>query len=241
MDAASLIAELHGLASPARKQSVARLGVPEERSIGVSVPDVRRIAKRAGRDDSVADELWASGIHEARLLAALVYDPRTFPPAKADALLEDVVSWDLCDHLCNTLFVKLDGYESFIARWRSADALYTRRAAFSLMASAATHEREIPADTLARYLEWVEAAAGDPRDHVKKAVAWALREVGQRDLAHRDLAIGVADRLISSAEKPRQWVGRQARKELVTLVRVEDRRRLVPASSAAARSAPSGA
>ncbi|MBL3686862.1 DNA alkylation repair protein [Leucobacter zeae] len=237
MDAASLVAELRAVASPERKRSVARLGIPEDRSIGVSVPEVRRIAKRAGRDDAVADALWATGIHEARLLAALVYDPRTFRLERADGLVADVVSWDLCDHLCNGLFVRLPGYASLIERWQASEPLYTRRAAFSLMASAATHEREIPRGLLARYLDWIESAAADPRDHVRKAVAWALREIGQRDLVHRDLGIALADRLIASGDRSRKWVGTQARKELVELVRVEGRRRLVPARSAAGRAA----
>lgn len=223
------LAELDRHASPERKQKVARLGIPEKNSIGVSVPDIRRIAARAGRSSSLATELWATGMHEARLLAALVFVPSELDGSDANALVTDVRSWDLCDHLCNNLFLQMSDYPALIDAWFDAEPLYTKRAAFALIASAATHEVTMPDKQRDRYLAYVDAAAGDTRPHVKKAVDWALREIGQRDLASKARALSVADALIESGDRARASVGRSARKEIERFVEAPGRRRLVAA------------
>ena len=222
-----VLAELTHHADPARKQRVARLGIPEENSLGVALPDVRRIAKRAGRSTALANELWATGLHEARLLAALVYVPSELTVADADKLVTDIVSWDLCDHLCNNLFLQMPGYPTLIDAWATAEPLYTRRAAFALIASAATHEKTLSDAQRDHYLAHIEAAAGDTRPHVKKAVDWALREIGQRDLVARDQALTLCDALIESGDKARASLGRAARREIERFQEQPGRRRLV--------------
>jgi len=190
------------------------------------MPEVRRLARSAGRDGEIADALWATGIHEARLLATLMYEPRALSLERCDVLLGDVISWDLCDHLCNSLFVQMPEVDALIGRWREAETLYTRRAAFSLIASAATHRRDLSSEQLGTYLDWISGASRDARPHVRKAVAWALREVGRHDLLHRDIALALASALLDSEDRTARWIGREARKELVTLVEVPGRRRL---------------
>lgn len=222
-----LLAMLRAEASERHRRSAVRLGIPEAESIGVPVPVIRRIARSVERSNSLARELWATGVHEARLLAALVFDPATLSPGEASALLADVQSWDLCDHLCNTLFLRIEGYRSLIRLWSDAEPTYTKRAAFALMASSATHERALLEEAVRDYLELIERHSDDPRLHVKKAVSWALREVGQRDLASRDRAAEVAERLASAAGQPRAWVGRDALRDLERMRFVEGKRRLV--------------
>lgn len=221
------LTELERHASPERRQRVARLGIPEEHSIGVAVPDIRRIAKRAGRSSSLAKQLWSTGLHEARLLAALVFMPTELTSSDAEALIADVRSWDLCDHLCNNLFLQIPGYPALVDAWYDAAPLYTRRAAFALIASAATHEKTMSDEQRDRYLTYIDAAAGDTRPHVKKALDWALREIGQRDLASKAQALAVADALIESYDKPRVSLGRAAKKEIERFVEAPGRRRLV--------------
>ncbi|WP_336992154.1 DNA alkylation repair protein [Leucobacter sp. VD1] len=222
-----LLAMLRAEASERHRLSVVRLGIPEADSIGVPIPVIRRIAKGVGRSNPLARELWATGVHEARLLAALVFDPATLALDEASGLLVDVRSWDLCDHLCNSLFLRIEGYGSRIPVWAAAEPTYTKRAAFALMASATTHERALSEETVGVYLDLIERHAGDPRLHVKKAVSWALREVGQRDLVSRDRAVEVAQRLVAAAEPPRVWVGRDALRDLERMRFVEGKRRLV--------------
>ena len=227
MNLDEVLAELERHASPERKQRVARLGIPEENSIGVAVPDIRRIAKRVGRSSSLANELWSTGLHEARLLAALVFVPTELSVSDAEALVADVQSWDLCDHLCNNLFLLMPDYPALIDAWADAEPLYTRRAAFALIASAATHEKSVSDKQRDRYLAHVEAAADEARPHVKKAVDWALREVGQRDLVARDRALALCDALIESGDKRKASLGRSAKKEIERFVEAPGRRRLI--------------
>ncbi len=227
MNLDEVLAELERHASPERKQRVARLGIPEESSIGVALPDIRRIAKRAGRSSSLAKELWSTGLHEARLLAALVFVPSELTAGDAEALVADVQSWDLCDHLCNNLLLQMPGYPALVDTWFEAAPLYTRRAAFALIASAATHEKTMSDEQRDRYLSHIDAAAGDARPHVRKAVDWALREIGQRDLVARDRALTLCDALIESGDKRKASLGRGAKKEIERFVEAPGRRRLV--------------
>lgn len=233
MECTTVIADLRERASATHKARVVRLGIPEAQSIGVPIPEIRRIARSivrsAGRSNDLARELWATGIHEARLLAALVFNPVTLPLEEAAGLIDDVFSWDLCDHLCNNLYLHLPDRELLIAQWWDAEALYTRRAAFALIASVATHEKTLDDGTIESYLLWIERAAGDARPHVRKAVEWSLREVGQRNLELRDRALSVAERLRLSPDTSKARVGRQASRFLATLVEAEGRRRLVSA------------
>lgn len=227
MNVDEVLAKLHRYASPERKLKVARLGIPEENSIGVALPDIRRIAKQLGRSSSLAKELWVTGLHEARLLAALVFEPTEVTTSDANVLVADVRSWDLCDHLCNNLFLQMPGYASLVDAWADAEPLYTRRAAFALIASAATHEKTMSDKQRDHYLTLIEASAGDTRPHVKKAVDWALREIGQRDLASKARALAVADALVESGDKPRVSLGRGAQKEIERFAEAPGRRRLV--------------
>ena len=227
MNVDEVLAELHRHASPERKQKVARLGIPEENSIGVALPDIRRIAKHLGRSSPLAKELWATGLHEARLLAALVFEPTKITADDAEALITDVRSWDLCDHLCNNLFLQMPGYPELIDAWAGAEPLYTRRAAFALIASAATHEKTLSDEQRDQYLVHIEASAVDTRPHVKKTVDWALREIGQRDLASKARALEVSEALIASANKSQASLGRGAKKEIERFAEAPGRRRLV--------------
>ena len=233
MEYTTVIAELRTHASAAHKARVIRLGIPEAQSLGVPMPEIRRIARNvirsAGRSNDLAHDLWATGIHEARLLAALVFDPATLPLEEAAGLIDDVVSWDLCDHLCKNLYLHLPDRELLIARWWDAEPLYTRRAAFALIASIATHERALDHDSITSFLTWIEDAAEDPRPHVHKAVEWSLREVGQRNIELRDRALAVAERLRVSPNTSKSRVGRLASKFLSSLVEAKGRRRLVTA------------
>lgn len=233
MEYTTAITELRAHASATHKARVVKLGIPEAQSLGVPMPEIRRIARNlvrsTGRSNDLAHDLWATGIHEARLLAALVFDPATLPVEDAADLIDDVVSWDLCDHLCNNLYLHLPDRELLIARWWDAEPLYTRRAAFALIASIATHEQTLDHDSITSYLTWIEGAAEDPRPHVQKAVEWSLREVGQRSIELRDRALTVAEQLRESPNTSKSRVGRLASKFLSSLVEAKGRRRLVTA------------
>ena len=128
-----IIEELKANASGKYKANVVKMGIPEEYSIGVSTAVVRAIAKKAGKSNELARELWNSGYHEAKRLAVLVFDKKTISHDEIEKLICDVQSWDLCDHLCKNLIIKLKSYDEFISNWMTSTHIYKKRAAFTLI------------------------------------------------------------------------------------------------------------
>ena len=178
-----------------------------------------------------AYELWRTGYHEAKLLAVLIFDKKSLSLNEAELLINDVYSWDLCDHLCKNLIIKLDGYKVLIEKWSKSTATYSKRAAFTLMASSVIHEKSISEDTIDGYLNLISEYSNDQRDHVKKAVSWALREIGKRDFNYQEKAILLAYELKEHGSKAQIWIAKDALKELEKLVKVEGRGRLISSDS----------
>ena len=231
MTSNEILSELKALSSEKYKANVVKLGIPETCSIGVSTEDVRKLAKKAGRDNSLAHELWNTGYHEARLLAVLVMDKKKLTLQEAETLMYDVISWDLCDHLCKNLLIKMKGYEELIEKWCDSEATYTKRAAFTLMASAAIHEKSLENHILDHYLALIRMNSDDEREHVKKSVSWALREIGKRDFDYQEKSVLLAYELLENGSKSQKWIGKDALKELENLVKTEGRSRLISADS----------
>ena len=231
MKCEEIIRELRGLSSEKYKANVGKLGIPKEHSLGVSTGDVRKMAKQIGRSNELAGELWASGYHEAKLLAVLVFDPKTLPLREAERLMQDVISWDLCDHLCKNLLIRIKGYQDLIEKWCNSSKTYEKRGAFTLIASAVVHDKKITPDERDHYLELVKMYSDDDREHVKKAVSWALREIGKSDFDYQEKALLAAREMEKSSSRPRSWIARDAIKELENLVQTEGRRRLISCES----------
>ncbi|SFG92818.1 3-methyladenine DNA glycosylase AlkD [Desulfotomaculum arcticum] len=199
--------------------------------MGISTGEVRKLAKRIGKSNVLGYELWNTGYHEAKLLAVLVFNRKTFTLQEIEQLMNDVFSWDLCDHLCKNLIIKLKGYEKLIGKWCTSDKTYFKRAAFTLIASAAIHEKAISNDAIDDYLRLIQEYSCDEREHVKKAVSWALREIGKKDFNYQEKAIILAHELKESGNKAQVWIANDALKELEKLVQVEGRGRLITTDS----------
>lgn len=148
MTCGEIIEELKANASEKYKANVVKMGIPEEYSIGVSTAVVRAIAKKTGKSNELAKELWNFGYHEAKLLAVLVFDKKTISHDEIEKIICDVQSWDLCDHLCKNLIIKLKSYDEFISNWITSTHTYKKRAAFTLIASSVVHNKTITNDTL---------------------------------------------------------------------------------------------
>lgn len=224
-----IIKELKSNASEKYKANVVKMGIPAEYSIGVSTAVVRAIAKKAGKSNELARELWNSGYHEAKLLAVLVYDKKTISYGEIEKLICDVQSWDLCEHLCKNLIVKLKSYDEFISNWIRSTHTYKKRAAFTLIASSVVHNKTITNDTLDDYLRIIQEYSDS--EHVRKAISWALREIGKKDFAYNEKAILLAYELKESGNKNKIWIAKDALKELETLVKVEGRGRLISSNT----------
>ena len=224
-----VLAELRTHGDAEHRATKARLGIPLESAFGVPLPAIRQMGKALGRDQKLAEALWESGYHEARLLAALVAEPEAMTPKLAERWLADVASWDLCDHLCNNLFIKLPFAPSRIPAWAADEREFVRRAAFALMCSLSIHRTAIEKPLVGEHLGLIRRYARDPRNYVKKAVSWALREIGKkdRDYGVLDQALALAHELATSENAAERWVGVDALKELETLTAVPERRRLI--------------
>ncbi len=231
MTSNEILSGLKALSSEKYKANVVKLGIPEACSIGVSTGDVRKLAKTVGKDNALAHDLWNTGYHEARLLAVLIVDKKQFSLQEAEAFMHDVISWDLCDHLCKNLLIQLKGYEDLIEKWCDAEATYMKRAAFTLMASAAIHEKNLQMEALDHYLTLIRTYSDDEREHVKKSVSWALREIGKRDFDYQEKAVLLAHDLMENGNKAQKWIGKDALKELEKLVKAEGRSRLISSDS----------
>jgi len=204
---------LRANADPSRLPGMARVGIETSHAIGVSVPSIRRIAKRAGTDHALGRSLWATGIHEARMVAALVADPDAFSLTSMGAWARDLDSWDVTDMDADT-FVATPHADRAIRTWSTARHGFTKRCAFSMLARLAVGHREEPDATYLAYLPLIRAAATDDRNEVKKAVNWALRQIGKRDRALRDAAIAEAEALLELDDRTARWIARDALREL---------------------------
>jgi 3-methyladenine DNA glycosylase AlkD len=205
---------LRSIAVPANLAGMARYGIRTDHALGVPMPAMRALAKRVGRGHALAAELWASGVHEARIMAGLVDEPAKVAARQMDAWMKDVYSWDVCDQLCNNLFVRTPHAWGKARRWATSRAEFNRRAAFALMASLAVHDKAAGDAEFLALLPLIEQAAGDERNYVKKAVNWALRQIGKRNARLRPAAIASARRIAAQGGKAARWIASDALREL---------------------------
>lgn len=203
---------LHG--SEHNRQGMARFGINIERALGVSMATLRPMARELGRNLDLALALWDTGVHEARILACLTAEPSRITPDQLDSWVADLDSWDLTDQFCNKLVVKTPHAWELAASWAERPRQYVRRAGFSLMAQLAVHDKAAPDAAFLPLLELVSAHARDERNFVKKAVNWALRQIGKRSGALRAEAMATADRLLALDSKAARWIARDALREL---------------------------
>lgn len=213
-DTEAVIAQLRSIADPSRKPGMARVGITVDRALGVSIPTLRRVAVAHRADHELALGLWATEIHEARILASMIDDPRRVTRAQMEDWAADFDSWDLCDQVCNNLFSAVRSAGATARAWCRRDEEYVRRAAFAIVAAQAVHDRDRDDEYFAAWLPRIRRAAADDRNLVKKAVNWALRQIGKRNLALRDAAIAEAEGLLELESRSARWIARDALREL---------------------------
>jgi 3-methyladenine DNA glycosylase AlkD len=221
--AEDIVEELRGLANPANVAGMARYGISPVGTLGVSIPVLRGIAKelkpyrtadpRALHD--LAAQLWASGIHEVRILAALVDVPALVTPEQADSWVAEMDSWDVVDMASGLWAATTFGYEK-AEEWAGREEEFVKRSGFVLMCALAVHDKKAPDEPLLHFLELIEREAGDERNFVKKAVNWALRQIGKRNGELNAAAVATARRLRESDSKAARWVASDALRELTS-------------------------
>lgn len=193
---------------------MARYGIVARNVYGVSVANVRLLAKRIGRDHALALALWRTDWYEPRMLAAFVDDPARVTSAQMDRWVKDFDNWAITDTLCFHLFDKSPLAWQKIRAWAPRKEEFVRRAAFALLASVALHDKAAPDAPFVKSLKLVERYATDERNFVKKGVSWALRGIGKRNPRLKKEAIAVARRLAASDNAAARWVGKDALRDL---------------------------
>ncbi|MHB8894408.1 MAG: DNA alkylation repair protein [Candidatus Geothermincolia bacterium] len=214
MEYDEIMRELKARANPANVEGMARFGIKPDNTLGISVTELRGMAREIGKDHDLAGLLWGSGIHEGRMLATLTEDPRAVTEAQADSWVEDLDSWDICDGLCfNVLWKTPFAYDKCF-EWTTRDEEFVKRAGFALMAKLALSDKKAPDDRIAAFLPVIVRESSDERNFVKKAVNWALRQVGKRNLALNGQAIATAREIAVLDTKSARWIAADALREL---------------------------
>jgi 3-methyladenine DNA glycosylase AlkD len=220
--AAAVVARIERLGSEAARAGMARYGINVERAAGVSIYELRRIARELGRDHELALALWATGLHEARHLAGMVDDPALVDEAQMEDWVCAFDSWDLCDQTTSNLFDKTALAYVKAREWCGREPEFEKRAGFATIAALAVQDKTAGDEPFLEFLELARREAGDGRNYVKKAVSWALRNIGKRDLALNAAAVTCAERILADAEAGGQgargarWVARDALRELTS-------------------------
>jgi len=219
-----LIAELRARANPASVAGMARYGISANGTLGVSVHAIRELAKDAGRDHALAEHLWNSGIHEARILATLIDDPALVTARQMDRWVRGIDSWDVCDHACHNLFRYSPSAWRKAEQWSRAKGEFVRRAGFSLMAGLAVKDQKATDEQFAAFFGPIAAAASDDRNMVRKAVNWALRQIGKRNRRLHRMAIAAAEEIRRQDSRSARWIAADALRELrnpATIARIK--------------------
>ena len=199
----AVVAEIRALGSEKNRAGMARYGINTSRAFGVSMTALAPIAGRHRRDHELAAALWRTGWHEARVLAVLVDDPKAVTPKQMDQWAADFDSWDVCDQACMKLFARTPFVDDKVRQWAEDQREFVRRAAFALIAGYTVHAKKAPDEVFLAFLPIIEKHATDPRNFVKKAVNWALRQIGKRSLALHGPALALAERLAASGRPHR--------------------------------------
>jgi 3-methyladenine DNA glycosylase AlkD len=214
MTLTALKREFKKLARPGALEGMARYGINTATAYGVAVPELRKLARQIGKDRAFAATLWASGIHDARLLASMIDIPAEVTNKQMEAWVKDFNSWDLCDQTCLNLFSRHPlGWKKAVS-WASRKGEYVKRAAFALQACLALHEKTAPDERFLEFFPIIEREATDPRNYVKKAVNWSLRQIGKRSEALRKHALKTCKTLLALEDKTASWIARDAIREL---------------------------
>jgi 3-methyladenine DNA glycosylase AlkD len=209
-----VIERLRSLGDPKAVEGMARFGVHVSNVLGVSAPNLRRLAKEISKDHDLASRLWKTGIHDARILAALIDDPAKVTVPQMERWAKDFNSWAVCDAACGCLFDKTSYAWDKALEWTGREPEYVKRAGFVLMASLAIHDKKAPDDRFEAFLPLIVKHATDERNFVKKAVNWALRQIGKRDLRLNRLAVRAAQEMRKIDSKAARWIASDALREL---------------------------
>jgi len=210
----AILLALKSLANPANVAGMARYGISVKGTLGVNIPTLRKMAKEIGTNHDLARSLWKSGIHEARLLAGFIADPEQVTVKQLEQWAKDFDSWDVCDLVCSNLFNQTPFAYKKAFEWSRRKEPFVKRAGFVLMAALSVHDKEADDGKFLKFLPVIKREATDDRNFVKKAVNWALRQIGKRNKKLNAAAIQMAKEVQKLDSRSARWIAADALREL---------------------------
>jgi len=211
-----ILKRLKSLSDPRAVEGMAKYGITPERTYGVSIPNLRKIAKEIGKDHELAQKLWESDIRETRILASMIDNPETVTEEQMEEWVKDFDYWEICDQCCQNLFIKTDFAYQKAVDWSGRDEEFIKRAGFALMAWLAFKDKKAKDEQFEKFFPIIKREATDNRNFVKKAVNWALRQIGKRNIALNMKAIETAKEIQKIESKSAKWIAQDAIKELTS-------------------------
>jgi len=211
-----ILKRIRSLSNPEAVKSMARYGISTKNAYGVPIPELRRIAKEIGKKHLLAQQLWESEIHEARILATMVDDPENVTEKQLEDWVMSIDSWDLCDACCGNLFDRTEFAYRKAVEWSARKEEYVKRAGFVLMAELAVHDKKASDEKFLDFLPIIKRESIDERNFVRKAVSWALRQIGKRSLNLNKACIDAAREIKKINLKSAKWIGTDAIRELTS-------------------------
>jgi 3-methyladenine DNA glycosylase AlkD len=211
---AAALRELKTLANPKVRAKLDYFGIHVPKAYGISAPVLHAFARHIGKDHALAEQLWDSGIHEARILASLIAEPEKVTSAQMERWVRDFDSWDVVDTACCYLYAAAKPAWSKIHEWSSRSPEFEKRAAFSLAAYLSYKDKKAEDERFEEFFPVIEREAHDDRNFVRKAVNWALRNIGKRNLRMNKLAITCAERIHRQNSRAARWIAADALREL---------------------------
>jgi len=211
-----ILEKLKTMANPKNVEGMARYGINPKNNLGISIYKLRHIAKEIGKDHQLALKLWNSGIHDARLLAVFIEDPTQVTEGQMDSWAKAFDSWDVCDQACTSLFDSTSHAWKKVYEWAKRDDEFVKRAAFSIIAGLAVHDKKAADTKFEELFKIIKRESTDERNYVKKAVNWALRNIGKRNLALNKKAVETAREIQKIDSKTAKWIASDAIRELTS-------------------------
>lgn len=210
----NILNKLKSMSNPEAVKGMARYGINPKNNLGVSIYKLRPIAKEIGKDHKLALKLWSSGIHDARLLACFIEDPVKITGEQMDSWAKDFDSWDVCDQACTSLFDLTPIAWKKVFEWAKRDEEFVKRAAFSIIAGLAVHDKKAGDKEFEQFSPLIKEHSVDERNYVKKAVNWALRNIGKRNLVLNKQMIKLSKEIQKIDSKSARWIANDAIREL---------------------------
>lgn len=211
----NIINKLHNLSNPEKiKLKEKKFGIIANNSLGIYHKDLKDLAKEIGQDNDIALKLFETNIYEAKILCSKIYNPNDITQEQMDTWVKTFENWEICDSFCMGFFVKSKFALKKTEEWSKNEEEFIKRAGFTIMAAYGFANKNAENKTFERFLELIEVEAYDERIYVKKAVNWALRNIGKRNIDLHKKAITTAKKILQFKSKSAQWIAKDALREL---------------------------